>query len=531
MDKKFAVIDFETDPFTFGREPRPFSAGFYDGETYVDFWGPQCGRDLINYLDSLEEPHIIYAHNGGKFDFYYFLELEAVENPALIIGGRITRARMGIHELRDSYAILPIPLSAYSKDEIDYSKFEPECREQHKAEILAYQKSDCIYLWELVDKFLSRFGDNLTIGSTAVKRLRDLHPFERAQQSDDEKMREFYFGGRVEYFEQGILHGDFKVYDVNSMYPAVMRDRLHPNSLTYLFASPRALDAAGHLHSWPEGWPYFITFTGANYGALPTREKTGLNFGVEYGTFNTTSHEYQTALKYGLIRVDKVERVLIPKKATTFAEFVDTYIQDKIRAKREGDKASELFAKLLLNSSYGKTAQNGANYFDWEFRLPGMPRPDLSVWELYEFEGEIELYRKPVERPVYYNVAIGASITGAARAVLLDAIQNATRPVYCDTDSLICERLDGVDLHPTDLGAWDCEAEGDTLAIGGKKLYALQSDGKTVKTATKGARLDADSIFRVAQGDEITWRNDAPSFNRAGKATFIERTIRATFLG
>ncbi len=525
----FAVIDFETDPFTFGREPRPFSAGFYDGETYVDFWGPNCGRDLINYIDSIETPLVIYAHNGGKFDFYYFLELEAVENPVLIIGGRITKAKMGIHQLRDSYAILPIPLSAYSKDVIDYAKFEADRREDNKAEILAYQKTDCIYLWELINKFVSRFGDNLTIGSTAVKILREMHPFERSDQSHDEKMRDFYFGGRVEYFEQGELSGDFKVYDVNSMYPAVMRDVLHPNSLTYLYASPRAIDDKGDLINWIDGWPYFVTFTGANRNALPTRTKTGLDFTVEYGTFSIPSHEFKVALRHGLIDVKSIDRILIPKKATTFGEYVDTYVADKIKAKEDGDKAGELFAKFLLNSAYGKTAQNGANYYDWQFRMPGMARPDLSEWELYEFEGEIELYRKPVERPVFFDVAIGASITGAARAVLLEAIQNADRPVYCDTDSLICEELGGVTIHPTALGAWDLEAEGDRLAIGGKKLYALTSGGKVVKTATKGARLSCDDIFKIARGGAVKWRNDAPSFNRTGGTTFIERTIRATF--
>ena len=68
---RIAVIDFETDPFLYDRVPEPFSAGFYDGETYIDFWGDDCADQLICYLESRKDNLIIYAHNGGKFDFYY----------------------------------------------------------------------------------------------------------------------------------------------------------------------------------------------------------------------------------------------------------------------------------------------------------------------------------------------------------------------------------------------------------------------------------------------------------------------------
>jgi hypothetical protein len=70
---KLAVIDAETDPFRYGRKPEAFAWGFYDGETYVDFWGADSTLKLMNYIAALREPHVIYAHNGGKFDFFYLL--------------------------------------------------------------------------------------------------------------------------------------------------------------------------------------------------------------------------------------------------------------------------------------------------------------------------------------------------------------------------------------------------------------------------------------------------------------------------
>jgi hypothetical protein len=225
--KKLAVIDLETDPFKWGRVPKAFASAFFDGEQYINFWGADCVHLLVEYILSLEDEYYIYAHNGGKFDFFYLMEEGVLDNPVKIINGRIVTAAMGKHELRDSYAILPIPLKAYEKDEIDYAKFEFDKREKHKPEILKYLRHDCEYLYTLVDKFLNRFGLNLTVGSTAIKELQKFHKFEKTKRWHDEIYRPYYFGGRVQCFEHGILEGDFKVYDVNSMYPHVMKNYKH----------------------------------------------------------------------------------------------------------------------------------------------------------------------------------------------------------------------------------------------------------------------------------------------------------------
>jgi len=72
INRKLAVIDLETDPFQHGRLPEPFLSGFDNGEQVVEFWGDDCILRLVEFLATLKEPHIIYAHNGGKFDFFYF---------------------------------------------------------------------------------------------------------------------------------------------------------------------------------------------------------------------------------------------------------------------------------------------------------------------------------------------------------------------------------------------------------------------------------------------------------------------------
>jgi hypothetical protein len=109
-------------------------------DTYVDFWGDDCVEQFFAYLATLEERYIIYAHNGGKFDFFFFLKFLAANTSPRIINGRLVQVIFGKQEFRDSYAIVDIPLSKFQKDEIDYAKFQRHCREQNKEEIRRYLK-------------------------------------------------------------------------------------------------------------------------------------------------------------------------------------------------------------------------------------------------------------------------------------------------------------------------------------------------------------------------------------------------------
>jgi len=158
-------------------------------------------------------------------------------------------------------------------------------------------------------------------------------------------------------------------------------------------------------------------------------------------------------------------------------------------------------------------------------RFPDEPLPDLRTWELYYDLNYIEVWRKPAEVLSYFDVATAASITSAARAVLLDALCKATNVFYCDTDSIICERLDDVELHATKLGAWDCEAELDKIAIGGKKLYAGWLNGKCVKKANKGCKISADDILKISNGGTVEWKSEAPTFSLEKGISYTTRSI------
>lgn len=521
---KIAVIDFETDPFLFGRVPKPFAAGFYDGEIYKEFWGDNCAEYLVDFISTLESKHIIYAHNGGKFDFFYLLPW--LNNPLKLINGRIAKAGfVGNHELRDSYSIIPVPLKAYQKDDIDYDCFERDKREKHKADILHYLAKDCEYLYSLVLAFNERFGSKLTIGGTAISKLRELHPFPAGNEAHDAKFRDFYFGGRVQCFETGIINGNFKIYDVNSMYPDRMKNVIHPVGRGYACPVNPKLTAEGKLKGFGDR-PFFAHIKATNRGAFCQRLKAGLSFEILNGEFFTTSHEIQTAIKYGLADIKQVICAFVPQQLISFGEFVDKYSDEKIKAKKSGDKIAEIFSKLILNSAYGKFAQNPDNYYDYKIigDIGELSREEWAEWDLFETHGDYQIWRKKSEAKSYFDVATAASITGASRAKLLEGLALSSRPIYCDTDSIICEDFAG-EIDNSKLGAWKCEGVADRVAIAGKKLYAAFSMGECIKLASKGVRLRPDDVLSLCQGEVISWTNAAPSFSLSHSPNFVARKI------
>jgi hypothetical protein len=480
---------------------------------------------LCDHIQSLKTPHTIYAHNGGKFDFHFMLEF--LENPIKIISSRIAAVKMGIHELRDSYCIIPIPLSAYQKDSIDYRRLERAVRDQHRAEIVSYLKTDCTALFDIVSKFIVRFGMQLTIGGTAIKTLKKMHEFDSTTKWHDERFRPFYYGGRVEAFKTGVIEGDWKVFDVNSMYPYVMSELQHPTGKRYRVGYGRNIDRRGRIAGFADAPFYFAKIRCDQSGAFPVRMKNEpLNFEVPRGEFFVTSHELKAAIETGRVSNIEVMEVAVPEENISFGEYVARFMEEKISSKARGDKAGEIFAKLLLNSAYGKFAQNPAHYFDY-----WIGDPESDSWEIYSADiDSIDIWRKPSEREAFYDVATAASITGAARSVLMRALACAVRPVYCDTDSIICEGLEA-DLHGSRLGAWKLEATGDTVAIAGKKMYALRQGSEYVKTASKGVVLSGDEIFGLCSGRSKKWRNDAPSFSLGkNRLKFIDRTISGIFV-
>lgn len=530
------TLDSETDPFLHGRKPLPFTWCLYNGNDYHVTWGEKCTQEMIDVMYH-REPGLIYLHNGGKFDIFYLYHYIDHTRPLLIINGRIVecyiKCAKGFHRVRDSYKILPFALAKYDKEKIDYNKMEKETREFYKDEIIHYLKKDCEFLHQLCMGYIQQFGLAITIGTTAMKELKKFHdigePLNATQ--DETYRRNFYYGARVQCFkEANVYAGDWKVYDVNSMYPYVMATYQHPIGHPYHVDTNIADDT------------FFVKVKGYSRGAFPLRQKHalgGIIFPHANDVYSVSIHEYNTAMQLGLFDCEEVIESHHFKNSTTFAAYIEHYYGKRRNAKLrlqqslDDDEARrfDLFYKYLLNNSYGKFAVNPNNF--WDRRLtPNDAAFNLACYG-YEIEmiiGEFDLilWRKPPEKYEYLNVATGASITGAARATLLHGIVNGENVMYCDTDSIICTNLNNLSVDAAELGAWKLEKVGNYLALGGRKMYSLFDGNSPVKFACKGGRLTPEQVAAIAHGKVVHWESQAPTFHIDGSCSWVHRDFCST---
>lgn len=513
------VLDFETDPFLYGRVPKPFAGCLYKSDSdHVLIWADDCAKQLADILRKMKRCRV-YAHNGGKFDFHYLLPY-ANRSRIKIINGRVAEMTIGKAILTDSWLLVPIALDEYRKTVIDYKKFEADKRELNRPEIESYLLDDCRDLLELVTGFHKIVGQKLTIGQAAFSYLKKTGVvIPKLTEAHDARFRPFYFGGRCEVFKPGVTdvpRGTLYNLDINSAYPWAMLDS-HPTGSEYV--------SRGTLPEF--AGPWFAHVIAHNDGVLCKREKTGLTFNVEYGEFFATGWEIVAGLDTGKLRIDKVLNVLVPENEINFTDYVMKVKELRDDAKQRGDKIGNLAYKFLHNSAYGKYATDPRDWREYYIDDIGeQPREgfthsaDLDLLSLYEkpsYDGE-----------GFFDVATAASITGKVRARLFQSMQNCKDVLYCDTDSVVCKSYNKKIDIGKELGAWKIEDTGHRMCIAGKKLYAFYGK-KGTKIASKGVRLTAEEIERIAQGDTVEHFKNAPTFNIKHGARFINRKISRRF--
>ena len=260
-DKKtrLCTFDIETIKWT-----RPYALGFYEPGNYKEFDGQHCIKEFIEFFFTYKNRNkICYAHNGGKFDFSFILhELNKQKNKKkfqidmIRIGSRIAQIKVTrlSHNakkvkkeswvLRDSVSLLASTLKKLTnnfsvkhlKGDFDHTKINWKNWKELKHEWSPYLESDCRGLFEVLKKFESylmkkfdcSINKNMTIAqlSMSIYRRKYLNRTINSYTHIEANIRKSYFGGRTEIFN---MHGkDLKYFDVNSLYPSVMRFKPMP---------------------------------------------------------------------------------------------------------------------------------------------------------------------------------------------------------------------------------------------------------------------------------------------------------------
>ncbi len=506
--REIAVADCETDPFKKGRtDIKPFIWGFYDGCIYKEF---DDTKKFVEYVSELDI--VLYAHNGGKFDWFFILDYLEEFGELMIINGRLAKFKIGNCEFRDSYNILPVPLAAYKKDEIDYAIMERDERDKPKnrREIQKYLRSDCVYLFDLVSHFITNYGNGLTLAGSAMKfwqkHCDQIAP--RTSHAFYENFKNFYYGGRVECFRGGVFREEFNVVDINSAYPWAMM-HLHPYGRTYDISSKLPKSDA-HIQR------AFIVLDCISAGAFPFREKDGLEFPDDdiKRRYSVTGWEYLAAVELNALSEVEIIEVTTFSDSINFTDYIEHFY--KLKSDSERDSPDYIIAKLFLNSLYGKFGSNPDEYKEYTICEPKhIVASGADGYEYTAMLGDWALLQKPLEeeKQHYFHVAVAASITGFVRAMLFKAIKQCKGVIYCDTDSIAAVNTEKLDLSETKLGGWKVEAQCDWGAVAGKKLYCFHTKTGKYKKASKGARLSIPQLIKVAKGVPQLYEPIAPTFS------------------
>lgn len=521
--RRILVADFETttDP----NDCRVWGWGSCDVETAESVWDVKIGSDIGEFIDHISGINsACYFHNLA-FDGSFIIDW-LFRNGYRHVQGSVGRGEFSTlisntgkfysitvvwengkrTEFRDSLKKLPMSVANVAKafklpeakGEIDYKASRPVGHRptMHERTYIAH---DVLIVARALKVQLASGMKKLTVGSDALHEFKTLmgkkhfdRMFPVLSELVDADIRRAYRGGWT-YADpryQGRIVGSGRVYDVNSLYPSVMYDRLLP------YGEPK------HFEGYPvpdEHYPLFIvsvTFTAKlKRDHVPCIQVKG------FSQFIST--EYQTEIR------DPVTMMCTNVDLALWQDHYDLdiqswnggwlfhgvegvfndYIDKWSKVKENSDGGMRMIAKLHLNSLYGKFATN--------------PNVTPKIPVMRDNIVQLTIAAEETREPVY--TAMGVFITAYARDVTVRAAQRHYPAfAYADTDSLHLMLDDDpatLDIDPKRLGAWKFEYAYQNAIFVRAKAYIERLESGEYVTHIAGL---PEKIAHAATFDDFT---------------------------
>ena len=502
---KIYTLDIETDS-----RGELIDIGFYDGERIKYF---QSWKTLLKHLENLTEPSLIYAHNGGGFDYvnmlvYLFganIKFEAMLKQSKIFCFWL----LDKPHIRfvDSFNVLPTTLEKVAASFADCEKLEIDksnyldmrgFKSRERDLYYKYLERDCVSLYQsmlkmqaLVNEIYNLGNLPLSIGGISMRLFQRAFLSEKIiTPSKSEKDFTFnaYVGGRCEYLGFGETdkngwYENVNGYDFNSHYPAQMLNHEFP-TMRGVYVSDFVRDNNGLI----ESGIYNVQFR-QDKGRIPLLQSCDGEY--EFEGFGAFTH----------LELNEIERIggkvvcgsgyYYSETAPIFDDFVNYFFEKRLEAQKLNDSARNTFYKLVLNNLYGKFGQR-----DTVESLSVLSREEMEVClekgiELNEFfrvDDNFAFYGIKTEKKCYTSFpAIACMITANARIVLNRILESCKNPLYCDTDSIHCQDELPRELLGDDLGKLKVEFLNSFARYGGKKSYEIQGSKRRQKGIPKDA--------------------------------------------
>lgn len=362
-----------------------------------------------------------------------------------------------------------------------------------------YCQRDTAIVWHFVDQMLQRYRDmglelKSTLPSMALQMFKKLHykrPLPTVPDYERAFFRNGYYGGRVEVYRFKPIIGPTHHYDVNSLFPTVMRHGVFPDLHEDNTRTTKP--------DWSrEGMADIsMTLPPTRYPVFPIRSLEG-ELVYPYGRFRGTwaYPEIRQAITDGA-RIHQVHEAIEfrPAREAPFASFVE-YCYEKRKQARKGS-LDDVYWKLMMNSLYGKFGQNDGLEIISQDRL-----------------------RTLTTSAGHANVMWAAYVTSLARIELLRHLRRAYECYYTDTDSLFTPNV-----QPTgpELGELKEEGTYEFVEFMGNKLYTFTASGPHGSCKRQGPHNHAKA--KGVPGETSRQPEAARDFLRTGRCIF-RRPIR-----
>jgi hypothetical protein len=500
-------------------------------------------KSFLDYVVKGKKDRVIFAHNGGGFDFNFVLQdvicgasrkdylLEQVmPRGATFLSIKISHKKTKIEiEFRDSLAMLPFSLKALTES------FQTECAKgewDHKnrvkvyddEELTEYLKADCVGLYQVLDKYfnwpmIKGAGVAYTVASQALKVFRTFldDRIPGCSTNVDLFVRKAYFGGRTEIFKpyfKGEKNNMLHVFDVNSLYPATMRMCDFPTQFRFFTKKylPHELGFYEAEVEVPEGMyvpPLGVMISideddkQVHYAADSSKGKFIFPTGRFKGVWSTVELNY--AKKLGVKIISTGKGAIFKNGGRIFQKYVDSLYS--IRKKAPKDSVDSFIVKLILNSSYGRFGLNLLReklIFD-DGVSPGIPSDyEFNTGETINGVPVIARFLRQEEMiNSFSNVAIAAWVTANARITMhKEYVKHQDELYYTDTDSIFTAKQE--ESSP-ELGKFKYEYSAKEACFLLPKTYALEGiEGLTDK---KGDIIRAKAVIKGINKEALKMRN------------------------
>lgn len=433
---KFQVVDLEARNWI-----NFIVGGYYDGKTYEEF------RDLRHFIYKLKNSRKklnVFAHFGGGYDFLFIIKAAIEESlnietitlrGSLILNIKII-GKYKTHYLRDSGALLPFSLDTLSKNfnvETRKGTYDHTLNRDYNPELSAYLKSDCLALYQVLEKFynskmIREAGPATTIAAQAQKILATYLKEQIYAPNDKQNafMRDACHGGRTEIFKP--IGQNLREYDANGLYQYVMKINDFPQG----YAWPTNEYEKGYLGIYKVK---VKVPKNTLIPCIPFKSDKKLIFPAGEFITTITSAEFDYAQGLGY-KFKVISGLYFKSKYPYFKEFItDLY---KIRENTAKDSVDNVLSKLIGNSSYGK--------FLMKLDRTNLTFKQTTTSRLYKDipfkNGVIELLEDDVKLDSFIHCGIGAFILAYARIHMHKFMTPIQEHVfYTDTDSIWTDKI------------------------------------------------------------------------------------------